>query len=947
MPYLKKLIFILISVFSFAISFAQSNSSIPEINALPKNLPRSVYADSLFRIAKRYKDIDALKSESIFKQVIDSATKINYNKLIIQSNNIIGLLKGEQNQLAEAYHYHQIAFKLASNTGDSSELAMAYNYIGDTYKRLRLQEKGVQYVKKAIKIAQLKRDSTNIASFSDRAGHIYMDWAEENNEFKYYYEALKNYKYSLHINEKRNDLYRLSISYINLANAYIVMYKHGGDKSFLRQSISYSLKGQEYATNGGHQFEWTTNTLNLGEANYQLGNLDAALDYFNQGLPIYEKLNKRLWYAVTLVDIALVYKKKKDYNKAIELIEQANKITIDYDHVAPYTNYKYLAELYAEKNDFRAAYVANKKYHELLNHDVNTRTMLEMEGKQLELDIERKDKEIELLNKENKYNAEQHQKDIIINYVLIGFVVLLIAVLALVINRSRLLKKSKELADRARIMQQQFLANTSHEIRTPMNGIIGMANQLEHTELNHEQKRALQVIKKSANSLLSVINDVLDLSKIQAGKIEFRETKFLLDVFIDDVQKLLTTQAAQKGLDFKFVIDENLPEVLCGDEERLKQILINLLSNAIKFTEKGSVSLNVQLHKQLDQKCYVKFIICDTGIGIPTKRQKEIFESFVQLENLAQRTQGGTGLGLSITKSLVELQNGTIELKSKLDEGSTFEVVIPFKTIELEVFLAECEKAAKVLSAEKKLNNVSVLVVEDNLVNQQVISKILERWGASYAIASSAVEGFDLLAEQDFDIILMDIELPGINGWEATQYIRSKFAEPKNTMPILALTAYAYDSERKKCIDSGMNDVLIKPYNEEELYLKIRELLYNEKYVIPIQHKSNVEELELRYADDKQGLMELYELFLKEMPEYLEEMKQLKKEGNAEAIAKHAHKMKSPVSLFGEMETIGLLRILNANKELGVDERNKVIDKVVVDCKELVDKVKEKLEKLD
>ncbi len=933
---MKKLIYILISIFSFASSYAQSNSSIPEINALPKNLPRSVYADSLFCIAKKYKDIDALKSTAIFELVIDSATKINYTKLIIKSNNIIGLIKAEQNQLAKAYECHQTAFKLASQTNDSAEIAITYNYIGDTYKRLRIQEKGVEYGKRAVKIAQMMKDSSHIASFSDRVGHIFMDWAEESNHFDYFYEALKNYKYSLHINEKRNDLLRLSLSYVNLANAYIVMYKHGGDKSFLRQSISYSLKGQDYAKEGKHQMEWATNTLNLGEAHFQLGNLDVAMDYYEQSLAVHDKLANRLWHAAVLVDMALVYEKKKQYDKAIELIEEANKTTIEYDHVAPFENYKYLAELYAEKNDFKSAYAANKKYHELLNRDVNTRTMLEIEGKQLELDIERKDKEIELLNKENKYNAEQHQKDIIINYVLIGFVVLLIAVLALVINRSRLLKKSKELADSARIMQQQFLANTSHEIRTPMNGIIGMANQLERSQLTEEQKGNLQVIKKSADNLLNVINDVLDLSKIQAGKIEFEKKNFLIDVLSDDLLRLFKPQAEQKKIELHFTIDKNMPEVICGDELRLKQVLINLLSNAIKFTERGKVELKIELENQKGTDVFVKFIVSDSGIGIPIKKQQEIFESFVQLESSGKRTQGGTGLGLAISKRLVELQGGVIKVNSKQGAGSVFQFVLPFKKVELEQYIVECERAKITVDPNKNLRGISVLVVEDNIINQQVIAKILERWETDFSIASSAVEGFDLLANNSFDIILMDIELPGINGWEATQYIRTKFSEPVNSLPILALTAYAYDSEKRKCLESGMNDVVIKPYKEDELYLKMRELLFKEKYIAPLQIKSNVQELEERYSNDKPALKELYELFLKEMPEYIIELKQLQKEGTPESIAKHAHKMKSPVSLFGEMQTIERLRILNANKELRIDERNQIIDSIIKECKELV-----------
>jgi signal transduction histidine kinase/CheY-like chemotaxis protein len=943
---LKKLIFILISVFSFASLVAQNNSSIPEIKALPKNLPRSVYADSLFRIAKKYKDIDALKASAIFEQVIDSAKKINYNKLIIKSNNIIGLIKAEQNQLAKAYEFHQTAFKLASRTNDSAEIAITYNYIGDTYKRLRLQEKGVEYSKRAVKIAQMMKDSSHIASFSDRVGHIFMDWAEEGNHFDYFYEALKNYKYSLHINEKRNDLLRLSLSYVNLANAYIVMYKHGGDKSFLRQSISYSLKGQDYAKEGNHQLEWATNTLNLGEAHFQLGNLDMAMDYYKQSVAVHDKLTNRLWHAAVLVDMALVYEKKKQYDKAIELIEEANKTTMDYDHVAPFENYKYLAELYAEKNDYKAAYTANKKYHELLNRDVNTRTMLEMEGKQLELDIERKDKEIELLNKENNYNAAQHQKDIIINYVLFGFSILMIVVLILMYNRSKLLKRQKELADEARMMQQQFLANTSHEIRTPMNGIIGMANQLERSQLTEEQKGNLQVIKKSADNLLNVINDVLDLSKIQAGKIEFEKKNFLIDVLSDDLLRLFKPQAEQKKIELHFTIDKNMPEVICGDELRLKQVLINLLSNAIKFTERGKVELKIELENQKGTDVFVKFIVSDTGIGIPLKKQQDVFESFVQLESSGKRTRGGTGLGLAISKRLVDLQGGQIKVISGQYKGSVFYFTLPFQKIALEQYIAECEAVKTPVDINKNLRGISVLVVEDNVINQQVIAKILERWEAYFLIASSAVEGFDFMTNNSFDIVLMDIELPGINGWEATQYIRTKYAAPVNAIPILALTAYAYDSERKKCIESGMNDVLIKPYKEDELYLKMRELLFNEKYIAPVQIKSNIEELEERYSNDLAALKELYDLFLLEMPVYIRELKELQTGENKVAITKQAHKMKSPVSLFGEMQTIEALRVLNAGQNLSKVEQDKLIDKVISDCRLLLVLIKKKSEKL-
>ncbi|MCD6066743.1 MAG: response regulator [Bacteroidetes bacterium] len=941
--HLKRFIFIALGFLFASISVAQELSAIPEINSLPRDLSSIAYTDSLFSIAKKYKDIDAIKAIRIYEAVIDNAKKNGYTKLRIESNNEIGHLKSEQNQLPEAYKYHQEAFKLAVETGDSAELALTYNRIGDVYKRLRLQDKAVQYIKKAVTIARLRTDSFHISAFSDLMGHVYMDWAEESNKFNHYYEALKNYKYSLHINEKRKDLLRLSISYINLGNAYMVMYKHGGERSFLTQSINYSLKGQSLATGGDFPIEWAINTINLGEAHYLLGDYGTAIGYFDQCLPVFEKQNKRLWYAAVLVDIALVHEKKKEFDKALELIKKANKITMEYDQVEPYINYKHLAELYAEKKDYKAAYEATNKYHELFNRDLNTRTMLEMEGKQLELDNERKDKEIELLNKENKYNAAQHKKDILVNYALIAFSVLMIIVLILVYNRSRLLKRSKELAEHARRMQQQFLANTSHEIRTPMNGIIGMADQLAHTDLNDDQKNSLDIIKKSAYSLLGIIDDVLDLSKIQAGRIELKERKFSLDNFLHDIKKLLVTQAAKKNLELTINRQEGLPGYLIGDDNRLRQVLINLLSNAIKFTSKGSVELRLSLDKKQDEKVYIKFSVTDTGIGIPLKKTEEIFTSFVQLEDPGQRTQGGTGLGLAISKSLVELMGGRITVKSKPGEGSTFEFTLPFKTTGPGELAVDTITTGTNHPENRDLEGISVLVVEDNLVNQQVIVKILERWRVENDIASLAVEAFELLGAKKYDIILMDIELPGINGWQATEYIRTKFREPVNSIPILALTAYAYDSEKEKCLQCGMNDVLIKPYSEEELYLKMRKLLYNEEYIAPLSRKNSIEELEDRYSNDSEALQELYELFLTEMPVYLAD---LKASHDPEAISKLAHKIKSPVSLFGETETIEKLRRLNANTDLSDEDRSVLIENVVNACAELIKRVHTRLKKL-
>lgn len=904
-------------------------------------------ASLLVRLAEKYRETDAGRSARYAYEALSLSQKINYAPGIIRAYNLIGRIKQYQNKIPAAYEMFQKAYKVACNVRDSLQIAECYHNIGDLYKWIGMQEESIDYLKKAVRIAELIHDSAAIPAYADRLGHVYMDWGESTKDPKNFREALKIYNYSLSINRKRGNKRRLSLSYVNLANANLVFFKNGGKESCLDSSIAYSLQGLKIGEEADSRSAIGINLLNLGEAHYLRHEYDKAISYYERSLTLYKELDKKLWQAAVYRNYALVYKAKKEYEAAIKALEHSNAIIIKFNDVEPFENYQILSELYAEKGDAAKAFAAYKKYQELFNRSQNTKSMLEIERLQLEFETERKDKAIELLKKENQLDQEKLRNNQILYVFLIGIILFVLVLVILLYNRSRILKRSKELSDHARIMQEQFLANTSHEIRTPMNGIIGMTNHLLDTPLTADQQQQVKTIKMSADNLLRIINDVLDLSKISAGKLDFQQKEFVSDILFHRIHKLLLPRAVEKGLELEFKIDRLVPIIFVGDGLRLEQVLINIISNAIKFTEKGTIVLDVKVKKKEGEDFLIEFRVKDTGIGIPEKKLDAVFDNFVQIENAGNRKHGGAGLGLSITRRLIEMQKGQIKVSSRLNEGTEFLFELPFKKGSLSNFISKLYHKDSLTKHEKNLKQAKILVVEDNVINQQVISSTLDSWKAEYVIAETAVEGFDALTQQNFDLILMDIELPGISGWEATQYIRTKFGEDKKNIPIIALTAYAYESDKQRSIDSGMNDVVVKPFSPDELYFKIRAQLYHEtntyrevtpkKEALPSGSLFNYESLKERYEGNKEGLKEIVELFINEIPVYINELDELNKNQNIEGVKKQAHKMKSPMALIGAAILVENLQLLNNYDVLNDPEkRNALVHTVISDSNRLI-----------
>ena len=663
------------------------------------------------------------------------------------------------------------ALNLAYEHKQYDYVAMLYNTIAGCHEELLNTNKALEYYKKALQFTEKTSNDTIKDWIHNNIGNVY------NFDLKNYEKGIFHYKKSLFYAEKRKDTSEIIFTKINLAWAYF-------NNNKFKEGYSYLKFVQDNLHNyPDKESEVLVNTL--------------------YGMYFSHNFNDE--------------KAVSSFKEAIQIGKEFNKTKALADAYREYSEHLY------QMGDFKNAYL-NKDLHQNIIDKIRDSEKIknaQIAGIQLELDESRREiNKIEL----EKFAQEENLKNSRIMVFLFLIVLLGLSLFLYTLYRNNNLKKrmneqlfdanlelqkAKDMAEESSVLKSQFISTVSHELRTPLYGVIGITDLIidEHKEL--QESPHINSLKFSAKYLLSLVNDLLQISKIEDKKIILEETPLNISAEIKQVIDSLQFLVINNNNKMVVSIDENIPKWLIGDKLRLSQIFINLIGNSLKFTKDGEIKVSASLEKSVRNLNYVKFEVKDSGCGIALENQEKIFDKFVQIDRKEDDYQG-TGLGLSIVKHLLEFMGSEINLQSEIGKGTTIFFTIPFESGKIES--NDIEEIT--MQNENKLQNYKILVVEDNKINQMVTRKILEKNNFSCSIAENGYIALEILEKEKFDLILMDINMPKINGFETTKLIR----ERGMTLPIIALTAFDKNEISEEAFASGMDDILIKPFDKLQLF---------------------------------------------------------------------------------------------------------------------------------
>ena len=774
------------------------------------------------------------------------------NKKMVAGLNInIGMAHARAGQPEFAKERFERGVEICRIIGHNNFLANGLQNLGLLYRNMGDTEKALEFLNEAKDVLKESPNQKGQVGLNINIGSIYLEKGK-------LLEAVDLFSEALVIAEEINFDFAIHAIYGNLSTCYFKIDDY-------ETSISYSEKAIEIAKRLDLQSGLASSFLDIGNAYNQLGDPETSLQYLEEALSIAKAIGDIYIEINVLSELSANYQKLENFRFSDSLANQA-LIKSQQVNFAPGIGRakNRLSSLAYAQGQYKKAEIFGKEAYTISQEEDNIRDLsmragvlyfiykdsgqprraLEMLEIKNRYDEELKDEENQraVIKQQFKYDYEkQKQIDDLKNAKVVALetqrrknqqrfsvftglaLILALCMAYFIFNRLKLTREQKIIIEEQKLKveqsekyKEQFLANMSHEIRTPMHAISGMVKILQRNDPPSNQEVYLDAMSKSADNLLVILNDVLDISKIEAGKLDIQSIPINPRGVIENAIQILNFKAEEKGLELSYSMEDSVPELVMGDPTRLNQILVNLLGNAVKFTEKGQVDLKLEL---VDQK--LSFTIKDTGIGIPKDKLNTIFGAFEQIKSDNGYSKGGTGLGLNITQQLVRLQGGEISVDSEVGEGTTFFFSLPYIAVEQAVQKAEVWNDIKLAERAGSLAGIRILLAEDNAFNQMIAKDDLNYYiqDLQLTVVENGIDALERYKGEDFDIILMDVQMPGMNGFEATRAIREyeRQGEGKRSVPIIAMTASLLKSEIQKCLEVGMNNYIPKPYNHNEL----------------------------------------------------------------------------------------------------------------------------------
>lgn len=688
----------------------------------------------------------------------------------------LGFYEIDTGTYANALEWLRKARSILSEQDNKEELADVYNAFGIVYNALGQPGRALEYNFDALRICEQLEDREGIGNVCHQIGGVYSSL--ENTR-----SALEYLKRSLEILEELKGVASAPVLYLDIADAYVKAEEYGA-------ALEYYQKAQNAYESLGTVSAIPLILLSIGKLFLKTGRYEAAMTYAREGLSFATAQNNKEDIMNASLVIARIHIQQEQFSRALQYIDDAAEIEEKlYSQSARMEIDLLKSAIYEKLGDYHNAYRHYRSYADrerAYQAQIHDKLSKELE---IQHEKERKEHEAELYRLKNIE-----------------------------------LVKARKTAENASQAKTRFLTTMSHEIRTPINGVIGMAQILSTTDLTAEQQDYLDMLIASGNALLHLVNDILDLSKIEAGKTMLSHEYFNLADVLKEVIGIVQPRADEKQIRMTLWYTVDVPREFIGDPGRIRQILLNLIGNSIKFTHDGDVTVSIRERSRTGTVADIEFIVRDTGIGISDADKERIFDAFLQADSSDTRQYDGSGLGLTITRKLVEIMNGTIAVESKKNSGSIFTVVIPLQTAQKDSDqeLHDIAAASSVIDSHAPGRSIHALIVEDKQVNQKVAERLLGKLGCTADIAIDGKQALEQVKNNTYDIIFMDCQMPVMDGYEATRLIRDPgTGVPDPSVPIVAMTAHALKGDREKCIEAGMDDYMAKPI----VLKKLKEIL--------------------------------------------------------------------------------------------------------------------------